>query len=85
MQGLITLEPTDEVVGKKSEYKSKEDFVEAVREEEQKDVTIEDVGVGYMRYFPRGTEDSENDFGKGVGVYMTVDKLTKGAFEVWKV
>jgi len=38
-----------------------------------------------MRYFPKGTEDSEFEFGKGVGVYMSVPKLTKGAFEVWVV
>lgn len=85
MQGLMTLRPTYEVVGKKSEYKTKEDFAEAVREEECKNVTIEDVGEGYMRYFPNGTEDSEDEFGKGVGVYMSVDKLTKGVFEVWIV
>lgn len=85
MQGLMTLQPTYEVVGKKLEYKSKEDFVEIVREEECKDISIEDIREGYMRYFPKGTEDSEYEFGKGVGVYQVVDKLTKGAFEVWMV
>lgn len=85
MQGLMTLQPTYEVVGKKLEYKSKEDFVEIVREEECKDVSIEDIREGYMRYFPKGTEDSEYEFGKGVGVYQVVDKLTKGAFEIWMV
>lgn len=85
MEGLMTLQPTYEIVGKKSEYKTKEDFVEAIREEECKDVSVEDVGEGYMRYFPKGTEDSEFEFGKGVGVYMSVPKLTKGAFEVWVV
>ena len=73
------------LLGKKSEYKTKEEFVESVREEECKDVDIADVGEGFMRYFPKGTEDSEFEFGKGEGVYMSVDKLTKGAFEVWVV
>lgn len=85
MIGLMTLQPTYEVVGKKSEYKTKEDFVESVREEECKDISIEDVGEGYMRYFPKGTEDSQGEFGSGVGVYMSIDKPTKGAFEVWIV
>ena len=85
MIGLLTLQPTYEIVGKKSEYNTKEDFAEAVREEEYKDVFVEDVGDGYMRYFPKGTEDSQGEFGKGKGVYMSVDKLTRGAFEVWVV
>jgi len=85
MQGLMTLQPTYEIVGKKSEYKTKEDFIEAVREEECKDVSLEAVGEGYMRYFPNGTEDSQGEFGKGEGVYMSVDKLANGAFEVWIV
>jgi hypothetical protein len=85
MQGLMRLQPTNEVVGKKKEYKSKEDFIEAVREEEGKEAEIEDVGTAYMRYYPKGTENSEMEFGKGEGVYMCVDKLTMGAFEVWIV
>lgn len=85
MQGLMKLIPTQQIVGKKSEYATKEEFVVAVNEEECKDINIDDVGEGYMRYFPKGTEDSQSEFGKGEGVYMTVDKLTKGAFEVWVV
>ena len=85
MQGLMRLQPTNEVVGKKKEYKSKEEFIEAVREEEGKEAEIEDVGTTYMRYYPKGTENSEMEFGKGEGVYMCVDKLTMGAFEVWIV
>jgi hypothetical protein len=85
MQGLMTLIPTNQVVGKKSEYKTKEDFVTAIREEECRDIDIESVGEGYMRYYPKGTEDSQGEFGAGVGVYMSVDKPTKGAFEVWIV
>jgi hypothetical protein len=85
MEGLLTLQPTNEIVGKKSEYKTKEVFIESVRDEECKDVSLEDVGDGYMRYFPKGTEDSQCEFGKGEGVYMSVDKPTKGAFEVWIV
>ena len=85
MEGLVTLQPTYEIVGKKSEYKTKQDFAGAVSKEECKDVSIEDVREGYMRYFPKGTEDSQDDFGKGVGVYQVVDKLLKGTFEVWIV
>jgi len=83
MKGLMILRPTNEIVGKKSEYKTKEEFIESVQEEEGKDVDIADVGEGFMRYFPKGTEDSVGEFGKGEGVYMCVDTLTKGAFEVW--
>ena len=85
MEGLMTLQPTYEIVGKKAEYKTKQDFVEAVREEECKDVSIEDIREGYMRYFPKGTEDSQGEWGEGVGVYQVVDKLSKGTFEVWIV
>ena len=85
MNGLLTLQPTKQIVGKKSEYKTKEIFIESVIEEECKDVLLEDIGTGFMRYFPNGTEDSECEFGKGEGVYMCVDKLTRGAFEVWVV
>lgn len=85
MKGLMTLRPTNEIVGKKSEYKTKEEFVESIQEEECKEVDIDSVGEGYMRYFPKGTEESEGEFGKGEGVYMCVDKLTKGAFGVWVV
>lgn len=85
MIGLMTLQPTYEIVGKKSEYKTKEDFIEAIREEECKDIDLQDIGEGYMRYFPKGTEDSQDEFGKGVGVYQIVDKASKGAFEVWIV
>jgi len=83
MKGLLMLQPTREVVGKKSEYKTKEEFVLAVCEEEGKDITVEDVEECYMRYFLKGTEDSQMEFGAGKGVYMCVDKLTKGAFKVW--
>lgn len=85
MIGLMTLQPTLETVGKKSEYKTKEDFAEVVKEEECKDVSIEDIREGYMHYFPKGTEDSEGEFGKGVGIYQIVDKSSRGAFEVWIV
>lgn len=85
MIGLLTLQPTYEIVGKKSEYKTKETFADAVNEEECKDISVEDVENGYMRYFPKGTEDSQSEFGKGEGVYMSVDKPAKGAFEVWIV
>lgn len=85
MDGLLSLRPTNEVVGKKSEYKAKEDFFNAVREEEGREIDIESIGEGYMRYFPKGTEDSQWEFGKGAGVYMSVDKPTKGAFAVWVV
>ena len=85
MEGTMRLQPTHEIIGKKSEYKTKEDFIKAVSEDECENVIIEDIKDGYMRYFPKGTEDSQREFGKGEGVYMTVDKLTKGAFEVWVV
>lgn len=83
MYGLMMLQPTRDIVGKKTEYKTKEEFVESVQEEEGKDVTVEDVGEGYMRYFPKGTEDSQHEFGKGEAVYMLVDKPSNGAFAVW--
>ena len=85
MRGIMMLQPTRENVGKKSEYKTKEEFLKAVKEEVERDIDILDISTAYMRYFPRGTEDSEFEFGKGVGIYQCVDKLTKGAFEVWIV
>jgi len=85
MKGLMTLQPTKEIVGKKSEYKTKEEFAIAVRREECREVDIIDIGDGYMRYFPHGTEYSRMEFGEGEGVYMCVDKLTRGAFEVWVI
>lgn len=85
MDGLMNFQPTNELVGKKSEFKTKEDFASAVTDEYARETDIEDIGNCYVRYFPRGTEDSEMEFGKGNGVYMCVDKLGKGAFECWIV
>jgi hypothetical protein len=85
LDGLLILQPTREIVGKKSEYKTKEEFIECVREEECRDVDIESVDTAFMRYYPRGTEHSEGEFGKGEGIYQCVDTLSKGAFEVWIV
>lgn len=81
----MMLQPTREIVGKKSEYKTKNDFAEAVLEEQGREVDTCDIDTAYMRYFPKGTESSEYEFGKGEGVYMCVDKLIRGAFEVWIV
>lgn len=83
MNGLMTFQPTNQIVGKKSEYKTKADFAEAVWIEYDRQVDIAPIDTCYVRYFPRGTEDSEMEFGKGNGVYMCVDKLGKGAFECW--
>ena len=83
MGGLLTLQPTFQIVGKKSEYKTREDFTKAIKDEYDEDFDAEYIGTTYMRYFPKGTEESEFEFGKGVGVYQCVDKLTRGAFEVW--
>lgn len=83
MEGIMKLQPTGEYVGKKSEYKTRHDFALAIKQEECLDIEAEDVGEGYMRYYPKGTEDSEHEFGKGIGVYMNVDKPAKGTFDVW--
>lgn len=83
MNGLMQLNNND-FVGKKSEYKTKDDFVEAVRKEDCfENVEADDVGEGFMRYYPSGTESSALEFGSGEGVYLTVGRLTRGAFEVW--
>lgn len=83
MEGLLTLQPTEQVVGKKSEYSTREEFAKAIKDEYDEDFDAEYIGTAYMRYFPKGTEESEFEFGKGVGIYQCVDKLTRGAFEVW--
>lgn len=85
MDGLMQLSPTNEIVGKKSEYKSSEDFVRAVKEEYGRDAKAANVSECYMRYYPKGTEDSRMEFGAGEGVYLTTNTPTKGAFKVWIV
>jgi hypothetical protein len=85
MKGLMVLQPTHEIVGKKSEYKTTEDFANAVKEEYGKDVDATNVSECYMRYYPKGTEDSKSEFGVGEGVYMTTNIPSKGAFKVWLI
>jgi hypothetical protein len=85
MKGLMKLVPTNEIVGKKSEYKTTEDFARAVREEYGRDAKASNVSECYMRYYPKGTENSSIEFGVGEGVYMTVNTPSKGAFKVWMI
>ena len=93
MIGLI-LFTTNIVVGKKSQYKSKAQFLLAAMDDDDGYNYVfrkkyggvpseDDVYLAYVRYFPKGTEDSQMEFGVSVGVYQFVDKLTSGAFEVW--
>jgi len=81
MKGLMQLQPTNEIVGKQSEYKTTEDFVCAVREEYGREVKV--VSECNMRYYPKGTDDSKLEFGAGEGVYMTANRPSKGSFKVW--
>jgi len=94
MEGLLMFQPTSVVVGKKSEYKSKPKFLLAALDENDgynfvfkkkygRVPSEDDVYSALVRYFPKGTENSEIEFGKGEGVYQFVDKATKGVFEVW--
>ena len=83
MEGLLRLN-TNEIVGKKSKYKTKEEFVKAIKEE-GREVDMSRVGETFMRYYPKGTEDSRHEFGKGEGVYMCTDIKGRGTFEVWIV
>lgn len=83
MTGIMMLEPSREFVGKQSEYETKDEFIKAVHEEECVDLFAAGVKEGYMRYCPKGTEGSQDEFGIGVGVYSMVTKPAKGTFKVW--
>lgn len=83
MEGILIFEPDRWFVGKKKQYPTKEDFVKGVKEEFEEDIEISNVSDGYVRYYPKGTQDSEFDFGKGVGVYQFIDKAGKGNIQVW--
>lgn len=85
MTGLMMLQPTRQIVGKKSEYPTVELFALAVLEEECREIDLSNVCDCFMRYYPKGTEDSEFEFGKGEGVYQVVDKKSRGSFEVWLI
>lgn len=50
----------------------------------KKAIQESDVYISYVRYYPRGTEDSRSEFGNE-GVYQFVDKKSRGAFEVYTV
>lgn len=83
MDRIMVFEPDRWFVGKKKDYPTKEDFVKGVKEELQETVEIGQVSDGYVRYYPKGTYDSEFEFGKGEGVYQFVPKPGKGNFQVW--
>lgn len=83
MDGIMIFKPPTHFVGKKKQYPTKEAFINGIKEEFEKDIEISSVFDGYVRYYPNGTEDSEFEFGKGVGVYQFVDKPGKGNIQVW--
>lgn len=94
MEGLMVFSPPDTVVGKQSEYKTKTDFLMAAMDNDggynyilskKYAVPPSENGVyeALVRYYPRGTEDSQMEFGAGNGVYMFTDKESKGTFKVW--
>ena len=85
MRGIMIFDPPRHFVGKKKQYNTKEDFAKGVKEEFEKDIEISNVFDGYVRYYPKGTQDSEFEFGKGEGVYQFIDKPGKGNFQVWAV
>jgi len=93
MDGLM-LFTLDVIVGKKKEFATRTKFLLACIDDETGYNHVlapkygyvpheEQIYDGCVRYFPKGTEDSQMEFGEGEGVYQFVDKLTKGAFEVW--
>lgn len=96
MRGLMVFRPPDTVVGKQSEYKSRNSFLLAAVDEDEgyldtlkkkygRGLSEEDVYEALVRYYPKGTESSAMEFGQGEGVYMFVDKDGAGAFKVWCV
>lgn len=85
MNGIMIFEPPKSFVGKKKEYLTKQDFIEGIKEEFGKEVKLNNVNDGYVRYYPKGTEDSEFNFGRGVGIYQFVGVKGKGVSEVWVV
>lgn len=85
MNGVLRF-TDNSLVGKQSEYPTKEEFLQECSHEfeiELSEMDINDVEDGYVRYYPRGTEDSVGEFGEGEPVYQFVDKKNRGVFDVW--
>lgn len=92
MDGIMVFDPPETLVGKKKEFKTKKLFLEACIKEGHMGLIIskfgnqiddEKIGESLVRYFPKGTEDSKMEYGKGVGIYKFVDQKAPGVFEVW--
>lgn len=84
MEGILELR-NSQMVGKIKEYPTKKEFADAIEVTMGLKIDIIDIETAYMRYFPKGTEDSADDFGEGVGIYQVVEKYSRGAFKVWMV
>lgn len=82
------------IVAKQSEY-TKLEFLEEINSDEFEHLDTEeyegerfiekDILVDYMRYYPKGTEGSEDDFGKGEPVWEMGKNPGKGSIEIWAV
>lgn len=92
MKGIMVFYPPATLVGKKKEFKTKKLFLEACIKEGHITLIItkcgnqmddEKIGEALVRYFPKGTEDSQMEHGPGEGVYQFVDRKGPGVFEVW--
>jgi len=85
MRGLIKF--TDgSCVGKKKEYITKDKFIETIKHELllEDEVSIHNIiETGYVRFYPRGTEESSGEFGGGEPVYQFVDEKGRGVIEVF--
>lgn len=73
----------DWYVGKQSEFKTKEDFIQGLRDEEGLLCDIEDVFEEIVRYYPRGHEYMSGEFEPGQGIYMSGASPGRGSFKVW--
>lgn len=92
MQGIMVFNPPKTLVGKKKEFKTRKLFLEGCLIEGYMPFIISKYGnqmddqkieEGLVRYFPKGTEDSQMEYGPGEGVYQFVDRKSPGVFEVW--
>lgn len=82
MDGIQTW-TEDWYVGKQSEFKSKEDFIQGLRDEWGRTCDIEDVFEEYARYYPRGNGDLCGEFDPGQGVYVAGARPGRGSFPIW--
>lgn len=82
MKGIVKFSD-DSYVAKQSEF-IKQEFLNLVNEMYNKNFSESDIEIANVRYYPRGTEDSQFEFGSGVGIYQYCEGK-RGSFKVWTI